>query len=72
MTLVAQREENEEQMEVWQSGKVRLRAELLERDQGVTILLEDQGKARCEAKWNNLKEFKRLVRGRDEDSTAYY
>lgn len=56
MTPVAQQEENEEQMEVWQSGKVRLQAELLERDQGVTILLGDQGKASCEAKWNNLKD----------------
>ena len=56
MTLVAQWEANEEQMEVWQSGKVRLQAELLEWDQGVTILLGDQGKASCEAKWNNLKE----------------
>lgn len=40
MTLVAQWEGNEEQMEVWQSGKVRLQAELLERDQGVTTLLD--------------------------------
>lgn len=53
---MAQQECNEEQMEIWQSGKVRFQAELLERGQGFTILLGDQGKASCEAKWNNLKE----------------
>lgn len=56
MRLVAQQEGSEEQMEVWPSGKVRFQAELLERGQGLTILLGDQGKASCEAKWNNLKE----------------
>lgn len=56
MRLVAQQKGNEEQMEVWQSGKVRFQAELLERGQEFTILLGDQGKASLEAKWNNLKE----------------
>lgn len=56
MRLVAQQEGSEEQMEVWQSGKVRFQAELLERGQGFTILLGDQGKASREAKWNNFKE----------------
>lgn len=53
---MTQRQENKEQMEVWYSGKVRLQAELLERDQGVIILLKVQGKASYEAKRNNLKE----------------
>lgn len=56
MRLVAQQEGNEDQMEAWQPGKVRFQAELLERGQGFAILLGDQGKASCEAKWNNLKE----------------
>lgn len=54
MRLVTQQEGNEEQMKVWQSGKVRFQAELL--GQRFTILLGDQGKASPEAKWNNLKE----------------
>lgn len=55
MTPVAQQEGNKEQMEVWQSEKVRLQAGP-RKGPGVTILLGDQGKASCEAKWNNLKE----------------
>lgn len=51
MRLVTQQEGNEKQMEVWQSGKVRFQAELLGRGQRFTILLRDQGKASCEAKW---------------------
>lgn len=62
---MTQRQENNEQMEVWYSGKVRLQAELLERDRGVIILLKVQGKASYEAKRNNLK----VVNGRD--SIAY-
>lgn len=43
-------------MEIWPSGKVGFQAEFLERGQGLTILLGDQGKASRKAKWNNLKE----------------
>lgn len=69
MRLVAQQEGNEDQMEVWQPGKVRFQAELLERGQGFTILLGDQGKASCEAKWNNVKEASEREMGTGQRTT---